>query len=804
MLFRILGYLVCRAWFVLLAGWALLLLAGRLAAPPWDEVAQDKEFAFLPDDARSRRAEAIFAKAFPDDRLASNIVLVLYRTSSAPGGLDEDFKFIDNVIEPGLRQIADADGGLAGEPVPSDEPLFGSDADKPRPPPRRSIFARIRTPNAPGSGALLISPDGQALLVVMELTTDFLTVHNWPTITKVENLIRDLRPEGKIPKGTAIALTGSAVIGRDHTLAQLQSARHTQTLTVVLVIGLLLLIYRAPLLALIPLVAVYLAVQISLDILALLAQAGWITLFEGIQIYVTILAYGAGVDYCLFLTARYKEELDRGAEPARALTSAIQSVGAALTASAATVMCGIGMMVFAQFGKFRDAGFAIPLSIFLVLLATLTFSTSLLRLAGRWSFWPHRLVPVDKGTPGKALLQVGGLEWIWDEVGRHLLRRPALTWLVTVALMLPCVVAGMVLNNRLSYDLIGDLPTDSPSVEGTRVLQEHFPPGIIGPTTVLLVNPQLDFSTAQGRAVVEQVTDELDAQKDKLGLTDVRSLTAPLGKTKLPANTASQLDVPEQTLRQAAARLALEHYVTSLDHRQKIGTRFELILAQGPFTHQSVQDLDRIDSAMLAALPEDLRPDTHLYFVGTTASVRDLANVIQGDRRRIELLVVVAVLVILIVLLRRLVVSVYLLLSVLFSYFATLGVSFAVFWLLDPQGFAGLDWKVAIFLFTILIAVGEDYNIFLLTRIHEEKTQHGPVGGILQALTKTGPIITSCGIIMAGTFASLLSGSLMEMKQLGFALVFGVLLDTFVVRPVLVPAFLILLVGRKKLADKAL
>src|SRR5262249_28651877 len=145
-----------------------------------------------------------------------------------------------------------------------------------------------------------------------------------------------------------------------------------------------------------------------------------------------------------------------------------------------------------------------------------------------------------------------------------------------------------------------------------------------------------------------------------------------------------------------------------------------------------------------------------------------------------------------VLLLRAVLVPLYLLLSVLFSYLVTLGVSFVVFWLVDPA-FTGIDWKVAIFLFTILIAVGEDYNIFLITRVEEEEREHGPLRGVTEALTRTGPIISSCGIIMAGTFASLLAGSLSEMKQLGFALPFGVLLDTFVVRPVLLPTFLILL-----------
>ena len=156
-------------------------------------------------------------------------------------------------------------------------------------------------------------------------------------------------------------------------------------------------------------------------------------------------------------------------------------------------------------------------------------------------------------------------------------------------------------------------------------------------------------------------------------------------------------------------------------------TRLDLILNQSPFSRQSIEDLDRIEQAVRSALPADASQDAQLYFVGATASVRDLANVMQKDRTRIEVLVLASVFLILIVLLRRFTIPLYLLLSVLFSYYTTLGVSFIVFYLLDPHGFKGIDWKIAIFLFAILIAVGEDYNIFLMTRIDEEKRRHGPV-----------------------------------------------------------------------------
>ena len=157
-------------------------------------------------------------------------------------------------------------------------------------------------------------------------------------------------------------------------------------------------------------------------------------------------------------------------------------------------------------------------------------------------------------------------------------------------------------------------------------------------------------------------------------------------------------------------------------------------------------------------------------------------------------LVTLGVYVVLVLLLKRPGISLYLIATVVLGYLASLGLTDLAFRLMHtgPEPWGGLDWKVGFFLFVILVAVGEDYNILLMARVIEEERKHGPIEGTRLAVAHTGGIISSCGLIMAGTFLSMLTGSLSSLRQLGFALGIGVLLDTFIVRPILVPAFIIL------------
>ncbi len=857
-MFQPLGQLVSRAWPVMLVGWLVLIGTVLMVAPDWSAVTVDGEFVFLPEDSPSRVGEEVYRRAFPDsltgsitddspvqlNPLGSTIVIIVRRTD-LPGGLTEhDREFIESKLRPELEEI--------GRTTGSGYYSYDGQVDVPEEGDTEPITRGVWTWEDHEIGLLLTSEDDRATLILMELKTEFLDRSNSLLIHRVEQLVEKVTKhenwgDYKIA-GLDLAISGSATVGRDMLMAEHESAAKTEWFTKTLVIILLLVLYRAPLLALIPLITVGMAVEVTIRLLRLMAGEGWIGLFHGIEIYVTVVVYGAGVDYCLFLIARYKEELERGLSIPEAMATAVHRVGTALATSAGTSICGIGMMMFADFGKFQQAGFAISFGLLVVLCASVTFTPTLLLLCGRWAFWPD--IRSETITPGAAwwprfsplshLHQQQWLERLWKKIADALLERPAMILLSCTAALVPFAVVGVMYHNQLSYGLLSDLPQNDASVVGAKAIQRHFAAGIAGPTTVLLHNPDLEFppgvaATTPGENFAEALTESLRARMAELDIADIRSQKHPLGSmVPLP-------DLPVLGGRQVLRNQALKTYLSGKGELARDVVRLDLVFDIDPFSRDSVAQLTHAEQAIRDALPdayavllkdrwedeqlgrqldeeadddadltdESLESDppveeiraqaetmaskTEIWSVGPTSGIRDLKNVTDSDQARIYTLVVISVYLVLIALLRKPAICAYLIVSVVFSFLVTLGVTVAVFWMRDPASFAGLDWKVPIFLFTILIAMGEDYNILLMARVEEEQRTRPPVEGVLAALTKTGSIISSCGIIMAGTFSTLMAGTLLGMVELGFALAFGVLLDTFIVRPILVPAYLVLL-----------
>jgi RND superfamily putative drug exporter len=787
-MFRLLGPIVSRAWPVWLVGWGAIWLGTYATAPRWQDVAKDGEFDFMPADAPSRRGDELLRRAFPGQRTESSIIVLLSRRGGKEALTATDRRWISAELRPGLERTLGTKQGAAVDRT------GGTQTKRP------SVVQFLALDDA-DVGPLLVSEDDRATLIVIGLNTDFLVRANIAIVDRVEEVIKELHRKGSVPSGLRIALTGSAVLGRDMMREEAKSARAIRSWTVALVIVLLLAFYRAPVLALIPLVTLYVAVEVAIRLLAMMARAGYVEVFRGLDVYTTVVVYAAGVDYNLFLIARYQEESTAQRSTGSALAQALGQIGGALVASGATVICGIGTLMLADFGKFREAGLGIAFSLFVLLCATLTLSAALLRLAGRWAFWPWhpdegRMPAEDSADPRAAWFRQSRSPFrrLWETVGAQLLRRPGTIWLVTVVILSPLAVIAVRNYNHVNYGLIQGLPENAPSVQGTRELTKHFPPGYAGPLTLVLRNDRINFAQNDGIDLVGEFTARLKRRAGELKIADIRSVVEPLGITRRARQALSAGGFLAAFTRPLQLGRAIEHYVSDakgLDHHV---TRLDIMLTVDPFTLSGLNHVDVIKTAVDREMPAQLKASAEWYLAGNAASFRDLKAVGDRDRERISLLVTLSVLAVLILLLRRLVLPIYLILTVLFGYLATLGATFAVFRLISGAQFVGLDWTVPIFLFTLLVAIGEDYNIILVTRADEEEQRHGPIEGVTQALAKTGGVISGCGFIMAGTFSALaFGGSLARMYQLGFALTFGVLLDTFVVRPILVPAFMIIL-----------
>ncbi len=470
-------------------------------------------------------------------------------------------------------------------------------------------------------------------------------------------------------------------------------------------------------------------------------------------------------------------------------------------------------MFFADFGKFCYSGPVIGLCLAITLVTCVTLTPAIMAALGPALFWPFRPHQAGNRTLAAApdRLRPGTLaSTIWYRVARLIVTRPGMLLVVSVAVMLPLAGYGAMRGHQVTYDFLSGLPAGCPSKQGVEILREHYPVGESGPVTVLLQRDQAEFDSPAGRERIREAAADLHLP----GVAAVRSAEDPLGLYG-PDEKPSIISTRGRRLRVLRAHPRTKAiFVTQVPELAGNVARFELILDYDPFSLDAVETVDRIEQAMHRLTTESgsFWQNAEFALSGTTAAIRDLRTVTTQDNFRIQILVVLAVFVVLLLILQRPAVCAYMMLSVLFSYYVTLGITTLVFSSAYGQTYQGLDWKVPLFLFVILVAIGQDYNVYLATRVFEEQRRVGPFAGLRRAVVQTGGIITSCGVIMAGTFLSMTSGTwarflpswlitpgadatgvLRSIVELGFALAVGVLLDTFVVRPLLLPAFLALL-----------
>ena len=595
MIFRHVGPVVSHHWKLVLACWGLAFLLCTCTAPAWRDVVRDGEFSFLPKSAPSQVAEAVYRQSFSRDLLGSTAVIVVRRAGRAEGLLPQDRQFIEDVLKPAIKRIA----GKA-------------------PGPEGSIIRAVRTADDRLIGQLLTSADGKTTLVLVELTTGFLDSGNWPTLSEIETLIAQEgelvgRPDNLfakklIPPGLDLSLSGPAAVGRDLR----RNAEHS-TLAVVqwsllVVVAGLVLFYRAPLLALVPLITSLAAVGMTMAVLTHLAAAGWLGVFAGMDNYLIVVLVGLGLVSSLLIISRENESRFQTPTLEDAAAESLRLAGPALAGGMLLAVLGLGMLIFAQYGKFQELGAAFLIGAGFVLLGATTLAPALLVLMGRWAFWPNMRAErisaesawcLPRG-PWSLSIERSWSQQVWQSLGRSLSERPRTIGVTCLVAMLPFIVVAGLCHSRLTYGMLSQLPEDKPSVKGAQIIQQQFAAGTTGPVMLLLEHPQWKFGTADGKAVVAKLSDRLEDRKGEFDIADIRSVAFPLGLSEKDAGTKTFL---QRTLRH---RKAVEYYVGDKAPVADHATKLEIVFAQNPFARESIDNFERLRSKLPALLPAEL------------------------------------------------------------------------------------------------------------------------------------------------------------------------------------------------------
>ncbi|MET8222671.1 MMPL family transporter [Streptomyces sp. NPDC004082] len=530
---------------------------------------------------------------------------------------------------------------------------------------------------------------------------------------------------GQVP-GATVEIAGPAASQADlsDAFAGIDGLLLGVALLTVLVI--LLLVYRSLLLPLVIMIGAVFALGLACAVVYVLADHDVVRVDGQVQGILSILVIGAATDYALLLTARYREELAARDDRFTAARAALRRSCGAIVASAGTVALGLLALLLSDLTNNRALGPVGAIGIVCAVLSTLTFLPAALVLLGPAAYWPAKPRSAEAG---------GGGHGIWRRVAALVDRAPRKVWASALAALFVCAAFAPALTAR-GVPLDETFVNDAPSVAAQETLGRHFPGGSGNPAVVVADADRLPRVTAAARGTEGVVS-----------AVPVTASGRPGGGDPQVVDGRARLDV---TLRAPADSDAAKDTVA------------------------------RLREAVHAV------PGADALVGGYTAQQYDTQDTAERDRTLIVPVVLAIILLILTGLLRSLLMPVLLVATVALNFLATLGVSALVF--RHGFGFTGTDASVPLYGFVFLVALGVDYNIFLMSRVREESLRHGVRQGVLRGLVATGGVITSAGVVLAATFAALGVIPLAFLVQIAFIVAFGVLLDTLVVRSLLVPA----------------
>ena len=809
-MFNRIGQLAANySWWVI-GFWLVFLVAINLIAPTLDSITEDDTSSFLPSDSPSLVGGELLAEHFPQFDTGEDIVIVV-DSGAANGIFDETNSAFLTEISNWLIS-ADAPTGIA------------------------NVTSAALNPAATSS---LTSPDGQVQMIIVTLEKSI--VNQQVQLEIVEDIREGLRIA---PAGTDTYQVGQVTTFIDYNTTANDSVSSTFFVTIILVAVILLVIFRSPVSPLIPLGIVTVAFMSIQAVVALVGQ-DLLTVSSTSTTLMIVVIYGAGTDYCLFLISRFREEMAKDGDRARSTQSTVRQVGESIFNSAATTTTGFLAMVFTQFGLFNTTGPILSIAVVMTLAISITLTPAVMNLLGKRAFWPAATIIQTAGTgfygilgrnvrkyavvivigmlvPGIALAAYGlQYESTFDALSdlpdsaESVAGFRVLEEHIGAGNMQPVAFVAEVGGD----DVLGETAALTRTLEGidgvasVRSAVQPFGPQDPNTANITLLNNQLGYlatltttdpnateaPSEEQQAMLSALLGDLPAYLDVVAAADPALDLADV-YAALDAQAASEGGIVEalpQALGAASQAATPVHInpaampdgvramfggdaivglVNSFINAETHFVRFEIILADGPYTIEAMDTLNTIADTVSGETGAS----------GSTAISNDIRNIITDDLILTVILVLTGIFLVLIIMLRSLVAPAYLIGTIVMSYTTTLGVTRIGSEVLFGQ--AELVYWVPFMMFVFLVALGIDYSIYLFGRIKEEMLQGDIHYAIQESVIQTGSIITSAGIIVAGTFAALMTGDLLGLQQVGFAVAVGILIDTVAIRTVFVPA----------------
>ncbi len=669
-------------WFVLVA-WLILAVVFGSLWPKLQESTVNEPQEFLPKSAESTRAFAMLKNRFPEGRDIPAILVFARR---------------DGLRKADRIRIADLAARLSRPDALIDaEPALVPFTKK------GDLVSNAKTKGQ-------FSKDGTTATVLIPMSPP----DSDPLIENVDR-IREVIDAGS--DGLEAHVTGPAGFLTD-TVKIFESVDGTLLrVTITLVLLLLLIVYRSPVVALVPLLVVGISYAVASGIVYLLVNGGAFEVNGQTTALLIVLMFGAGTDYALLIVNRYREELRRYSDKHDAMAHATERTAPAILSAGGTVVAAMLVLTVADVKSTESMGPVLALGVAIMLLAGLTLLPALLAILGRKSFWPA--VPRKGSAPRRPF-------GVWRRIGHLVHDRPYVAMLTTIAVLGAGAFGTLIDKTDISFGQGFLKATDSE--DGEKLLNRALPKG-------------------------EAATNYVLVDRDKTG-------------------TVSKTLVDDEAV------IAVRKRSVSKDGQLE---RLLITLKGDPFSNVTEDQIPRLRS-----VAEKVAAGKTALVAGTTAANYDTNKAIADDANLIVPGIIVVVFLILVLLLRAVVAPLYLVATVILSFAFTLGVSILLF--TQVFGMSGTDPGLATFAFIFLVALGVDYNIFLISRVREESEKLGTKDGVIKALETTGGVITSAGLILAGTFSAMMILPLQSLFQLGFTVALGVLVDTFIVRTILVPS----------------